>query len=166
MLRRISSVDVRCNGRLERVATLNSRQMQLPVRRLAPGEIDHELIWLSVSVLSVSAAVLWLALGLPWPVCVFHQLIGLPCVTCGMTRCTIQFFHGHFVAALKWNPLVFTALCGVMAFVLYAFATLATRGPRLRISFSTRRAKTFARVSIILAFALNWIYLLLQWRNF
>src|SRR5437870_13874882 len=140
--------------------------MQVCIRRLTPREVDHELVWLSASLASLGMAVAWFTLGLPWPVCVFHELTGLPCVTCGITRCTIQFFHGHFVAALKWNPLVYTALCGVMAFVLYAFATLATRGPRLRISFSTRRAKTFARVSIILAFALNWIYLLLQWRSF
>jgi len=140
--------------------------MRLRVRRVGTGEIDHELIWLSISLVSLTIAAAWLAIGLPWPRCVFHELTGFPCVTCGMTRCAIQFFHGHFLAALKWNPLVFTALWGVMAFDLYACATLTTRAPRLRISFSTRRAKTFARVSIILAFALNWIYLLLQWRNF
>jgi hypothetical protein len=140
--------------------------MRLRVRYVGTGEIDHEVLWLSVSLVSLTIAAAWLAIGLPWPRCVFHELTGLPCVTCGMTRCAIQFFHGDFVAALKWNPLVFTALWGVMAFDLYAFATLTTRVPRLRISFSTRRAKTFARVSIILAFALNWIYLLLQWRNF
>jgi hypothetical protein len=140
--------------------------MQVARRSLVPGETDHEFIWLTVSLGSLGIAAGWFALGLPWPHCVFHDLTGLPCVTCGMTRCAIQFFHGHFLAALKWNPLVFTALCGVMAFDLYAFATLTTRAPRLRISFSTRRAKTFARVSIILAFALNWIYLLLHWRDF
>ena len=140
--------------------------MQVVARRLQRGDIDHELIWLSVSVVSLTSAALWLALGLPWPLCVFHQLTGLPCLTCGMTRCGIEFFHGHFFAALKWNPLVFTALCGVMAFDLYAFATLTTRAPRLRISLSTQRAKTFVRVSIILAFTLNWIYLLSHWRDF
>jgi len=57
-------------------------------------------------------------------------------------------------------------LCGVMAYDLYAFATLTTRAPRLRISFSTQRAKTFVRVSVILAFVLNWIYLLSHWRDF
>jgi len=140
--------------------------MRLRVLRVGKDQIDHELLWLSVSLVSFSIAAAWLAIGLPWPRCVFHELTGLPCVTCGMTRCAIQLFHGHFLAALKWNPLIFTALCGVMAFDLYAFATLTTRAPRLRISFSTRRAKTFARVSIILAFGLNWIYLLSHWRNF
>jgi hypothetical protein len=140
--------------------------MRLRVRRVGRDEIDHELLWLSVSLVSLTIAAGWLAIGLPWPRCVFHELTGLPCVTCGMTRCAIQFFHGHFLAALKWNPLVFTALCGVMAFDLYAFATLTMRAPRLRISLSTQRAKTFVRVSVILAFVLNWIYLLSHWRDF
>ncbi|PYK13401.1 MAG: hypothetical protein DME65_02140 [Verrucomicrobia bacterium] len=140
--------------------------MRLRIRSLAPGEIDHELIWLSVSLVSLGLAAAWLTAGLPWPLCMFHEITGLPCVTCGMTRCGIQFFQGHFLAALKWNPLVFAVLCGVAAFDLYAFVTLAKRGPRLRICFSTQRAKIFVRVAIILALLLNWIYLLRHWRNF
>ena len=140
--------------------------MRVVARRLEGREVDYELVWLSASLTSLGIAVAWFTLGLPWPVCIFHEITGLPCVTCGMTRCTIQFFHGHFLAALKWNPLVFTALCGIMAFDLYAFAILTTRAPRLRISFVTQRAKTFVRVSVILALALNWIYLLSHWRDF
>jgi hypothetical protein len=140
--------------------------MRLRVRRLVPGEIDHELIWLSASLVSLSLAAAWLTVGLPWPVCMFHEMTSLPCVTCGMTRCGIQFFHGHFLAALKWNPLVFTVLCGIVAFDLYALLVLVTRAPRLRIRFSTATAKTFVRMSVISALALNWTYLLLHWRNF
>ncbi len=140
--------------------------MRVVARRLKGGEVDYELVWLSASLTSLGIAVAWFTLGLPWPVCIFHEITGLPCVTCGMTRCAIQFFHGHFLAALKWNPLVFTALCGIMAFDLYAFAILTTRAPRLRISFVTQRARTFVRVSVILALALNWIYLLSYWRDF
>jgi len=139
--------------------------MQIARRSLAPGDIDHELIWLSASFVSVGLAVGWFALGLPWPVCAFHELTGLPCVTCGMTRCGIQFFHGHFFAALKWNPLVFAILCGVVAYDFYAFATLVTRAPRLRVVLHGRETK-YARGLLIGALALNWIYLLLHWRNF
>ena|SRR5438477_4923366 len=139
--------------------------MQFSVRRLAPGELNHELIWLSVSVLSLSFAAAWLTIGLPWPRCVFHDLTNLPCVTCGMTRCAIQFFHGHFLAALKWNPLVFGLLCGVAAYDLYAFTSLATRAPRLRIAFGEMQKK-YLRIIVISALALNWIYLLLHWRDF
>jgi hypothetical protein len=140
--------------------------MRLRVQCLAPGEIDHELIWLSVSLISLGLATAWLTAGLPWPRCAFHEITGLPCITCGMTRCAIQFFHAHFLAALKWNPLIFTALCGLTAFDLYAFATLATGGPRLRISLCTQTAKTFARIAVIAVLVLNWIYLLMHSRNF
>jgi Protein of unknown function (DUF2752) len=139
--------------------------MQIARRSLAPGKIDYELVWFSVSVLALGAAAAWLALGLPWPICMFHQLTGLPCFTCGMTRCAIQFFHGHFLAALKWNPLVFGLLCGVVAYDFYAFASLATRAPRLRIAFGEMQKK-YLRIIVISALALNWIYLLLHWRDF
>jgi len=140
--------------------------MQLCRRRLNPGETDHELIWLAVSLGSLALATVWFSLGLPWPRCTFHEITSLPCVTCGMTRCGIQFFHAHFLAALKWNPLVFTALCGLTAFDLYAFATLATHAPRLRICLYKQTAKTFARSAVVSALVLNWIYLLMHWRNF
>jgi hypothetical protein len=96
---------------------------------------------------------------------VFHDLTGLPCVTCGMTRSAIQFLHGHFFAALKWNPLVFALLWGVVAFDLYALVTLAMRGPRLRIVFRQAERK-YARGVIVAVLALNWFYLLSHWRDF
>ena len=139
--------------------------MRLRVRRLAPGEIDHELIWLGVSLVSLGVAAAWLTIGLPWPRCAFHDITGLPCVTCGMTRCGIQFFHAHFLAALKWNPLVFAFLCGVIAFDLYAFGALVARAPRLRVAFGQAH-RNYTRGIVIGALLLNWIYLLVHWRNF
>src|SRR5437667_12544054 len=139
--------------------------MRLRVRCLAPGEIDHELIWLSVSLVSLSLAAAWLTVGLPWPRCVFHEITGLPCLTCGMTRCGIEFFHGHFLAALKWNPLVFALLGGAIAFDLYAFTAIALRRPRLRIVFRQAERK-YARGVIVAVLALNWFYLLSHWRDF
>lgn len=139
--------------------------MHLRRHQLEPGETDHELIWLAVSLGSLALAAAWLTVGLPWPRCMFHDITGLPCATCGMTRCGIQFFHGHFLAALKWNPLVFALLCGVTAYDLYAFTTLAMRTPRLRVAFGHTQKKC-AQGIVIGALALNWIYLLWHWRNF
>src|SRR5437773_5152293 len=115
--------------------------MQLCRHQLEPGEIDHELIWLAVSVGSLALAAVWFALGLPWPRCAFHEVTGLPCVTCGMTRSAIQFFHGHFLASLKWNPLVFAALGALSIFNVYAFMVLIARAPRLRIMFGSQAEK-------------------------
>jgi hypothetical protein len=61
---------------------------------------------------------------------------------------------------------VFAVLCGVIAFDVYALVTLIARTPRLRIHVSTQLVKKFLRVSVISALAVNWIYLLLHWRNF
>jgi hypothetical protein len=140
--------------------------MQVSCRHLGSNESDHELIWLTVSLGSLGIAALWFSLGLPWPRCVFHELTGVPCVSCGMTRCGIQFFHGHFLAALKWNPLVFAVLCGVTAFDVYAFAVVTTRAPRFRIVFRSQTEKQYARTIVIASLALNWVYLLSHWHDF
>jgi len=58
------------------------------------------------------------------------------------------------------------ALCSLTAFDLYAVATLAVRGPRLRIFFYKQTAKTSVRIAVISALLLNWIYLMMHWRNF
>jgi hypothetical protein len=140
--------------------------MQFLRRPLFRGETDHELIWLSVSVVSLVLAIGWFMLGLPWPTCVFHDLTGLPCLTCGATRCVIAFLHGDFAGAWLWNPFAFVTLCGVVLFDSYAFLALVTRAPRLRITFRTQRAGTFVRFVVIGALALNWVYLLSHYKAF
>ena len=127
---------------------------------LQPGELNHELIWLAVSIGGLALAATWLWVGLPWPQCVFHSLTGHPCLTCGMTRSTIRFFHGDFFGALRWNPLIFIALCGLVMFDVYAFIVLVCGAPRLRLMQLSAAEKTFLRVLVIAVLLANWIYLL------
>ena len=134
--------------------------MRLLWRRRSAPELDHELIWLAVSVGSLAAATAWLALALPWPKCPFLSVTGLPCVTCGATRSAMAFVHGNFLTGLRWNPLAFVTLCGVVAFDLYALAVITGRTARLRIVDWTIAEKNAARIVVISLLALNWIYLL------
>ncbi len=134
--------------------------MQPHWRPLAPREIDHELLWLLVSLGTGSVVAGWLATKLPTPQCAFHSLTGLPCLTCGATRAAIQFFHGHFGAAFLFNPLAFLAFCSLIVFDLYALAVLLTRAPRLRLGNLSRPEKTLARCAVLLLLASNWLYLL------
>jgi hypothetical protein len=140
--------------------------MQISWRRTQSTETNHELLWLSVSLGGLFASAAWFALGLPWPNCAFHSLTGLPCVTCGATRATIQFFHGHFAAAWSWNPLVFLIMCGIALFDAYAFAVLITRAPRLRFVGLSQFEKRAIRIAVICLLALNWAYSLGHWRDF
>jgi hypothetical protein len=134
--------------------------MQLTRRRLGPNEIDHELIWLSVSLGALALAAGWFALRLPWPHCMFLAVTGHPCVTCGATRSAIAFFHADFWSAWKWNPLVFLFLSGLSIFDAYAFAVLVFRAPRLRIVQFTPRQKIVLRFLAVILLLSNWIYLL------
>jgi hypothetical protein len=134
--------------------------MQLTRRRLVPNELDHELIWLSVSLGSLALAVIWFALRLPWPRCVFLEVTGHPCVTCGATRSAIAFFHADFWSAWKWNPLVFLFLSGLSIFDAYAFAVVVIRAPRLRVVQFTPAQKIVLRFLAVILLLLNWIYLL------
>ncbi len=134
--------------------------MRISWKRIPAAETNYELLWLGVSLSGLVAGAAWLALGLPWPICAFHALTGLPCVTCGATRATIQFFHGHFLAAWIFNPLILAGLCAIALFDVYAFAVVVMRAPRLRLADWTRLEKKTARVMIAALLALNWAYLL------
>src|SRR5437773_10725662 len=134
--------------------------MRVIRRPLAPGETDHELVWLCVSLVGLALAATWFVVGLPWPHSIFLAISGHPCVTCGATRCAIALFHADFWTAWKWNPLVFSVLCGLSIFDAYAFAVLASRSPRLRIAQFSTAEKTFLRVFAVVLLLLNWIYLL------
>jgi hypothetical protein len=134
--------------------------MQLVRRPLAPRETDHELVWLSVSSSGLALAATWLALKLPWPICLFHALTGHPCVTCGATRSGIAFFHGQFLAALHWNPLTFLVYCALSIFNVYAIVVLIMRWPRLRIVRLTTSEKKFIRACVVALLAVNWVYLM------
>ncbi|HME89141.1 MAG TPA: DUF2752 domain-containing protein [Chthoniobacterales bacterium] len=139
--------------------------MQVSRQRLNPSEIDHELIWLSISLASLALAAGWFALRLPWPHCVFLAITGHPCLTCGATRAAIAFFHLDFWSAWKLNPLVFTILYGLSIFDAYAFAVLVLRAPRLRIVQFTAAEKSFLRIVALVALLSNWIYLLSRPRD-
>ncbi len=134
--------------------------MQIVRRPLAPGEADHELIWLAVSLGGLALASTWFALQLPWPVCLFHSITGHPCLTCGATRCAIAFFHGQFFTAWKWNPLAFCAYSTLSIFDVYACAVLMWGARRVRLVSVTSEEKDFARVSFVTLLLVNWTYLL------
>jgi Protein of unknown function (DUF2752) len=134
--------------------------MRVARRRLESGELDYELIWLTVSLGSLAFAAVWFALHLPWPHCLFLTITGHPCLTCGATRSAIAFFHFDFWNAWKWNPLVLCFLSGLSIFDAYAFAVLILRAPRLRLAKFTASEKNFIRVAAIVLLVANWAYLL------
>ena len=71
-----------------------SRKLGLYFRPLAPKETDLEFLFLTVSTGLAASCYLYLQLGMPWPGCWFRRLTGIPCPTCGATRCAISLTQG------------------------------------------------------------------------
>jgi hypothetical protein len=136
--------------------------MRLERRRLKATELDAELLALVVLGSAGALGVAWLEMGLPTPACLFHAATGLPCLTCGGTRCVKSLLAGHVDAALEWNPLVFLGVAGAAAFLFYAGVVLVLRLPRVRVVFESAREANLARLAVALAAAANWIYLILR----
>jgi hypothetical protein len=134
--------------------------MQVYRRSLARDELDHELIWLLVSLGASFGLVAWLTAGLPLPRCLFHSLTGLPCITCGATRAAREFLHGHLAASFAFNPLAFLGYCGLAVYDVYACAVISLRAPRLRVGGFSPVERRLARSLVILLLAANWLYLL------
>ncbi len=129
-------------------------------RRLRPGELDHEAIWLTVSLATLCGAWLWLHLAFPIPQCAFHRVTGLACPTCGVTRCLRHTFHGEWKVAAAFNPLALAGLGFGAAYNLYAAAVLAFRLPRLRFDHLSPLTRTSIRYTAIVAIVGNWGWLL------
>ncbi|HMJ06453.1 MAG TPA: DUF2752 domain-containing protein [Chthoniobacterales bacterium] len=134
--------------------------MRIQIERRRPGQLDHELIWLSVTLLSAGALAAWFALHLPWPRCTFRALLGVPCLTCGSTRAALAFLHGDLLASWRFNPLALLTFCGLAIFDLYALTVLSSRAPRLRFAALEKNQRRAATILIALALLLNWVYLL------
>jgi hypothetical protein len=103
-------------------------------------------------------AAIWLRLGLPVPVCLFHEWTGLPCPSCGTTRMIGSLFAGDPVGAAAWNPLAFLGLAAVAVWSVLSFGRWALRLPPLRLAFAPweRRALRALAVGV---FAAGWAWL-------
>ena len=129
-------------------------------RRLRRGELDHEALWLGVSLAALLLAWAWVRLGLASPPCPFHELTGWACPGCGATRCVRYALRGAFHAAFLVNPLMCVTLGGIAIFDLYAAAVLALRLPRWRPEKVSARAAMSLRAGCVAVLLVNWFWLL------
>ena len=133
-------------------------------RRLRADETDHEIVWLCVSLASFALAVVWLKWHLPVPRCFFHDATGLPCPTCGATRCFLFLTQGKIARAISMNPLAFCVLAAAGVFAIYAITVLVFRLPRVRLRLAPAAARA-VRIAVVAALMANWIYLIAVGRS-
>jgi hypothetical protein len=129
-------------------------------RTLGPNEIDHELLWSLLGIVTGALAVaMLLVFGLPPYVCPFKSFTGLPCVTCGATRALLALAQGAWRESLALHPLVCPGtLLGVVC-APYALAVSLFQRPRLRVELTARDWRLL-RVTIVATTAVVWGYLI------
>jgi hypothetical protein len=132
----------------------------ISARPLAPREIDFEPWFLFATTSFGIGCLSWLALRLPWPVCLFRHTFGVPCPTCGATRSALALAHGDIGLAFRTNPLMCLVYLGVLIFDLYAIAVLVFRMKRLRLHPIPLKVQRVLRVITVGLVVGNWIYLL------
>jgi hypothetical protein len=131
----------------------------LPVRVVArAGRAPLGAVFGGIGVL---AALVVGTLGLdrlPFAMCVFKGLTGLPCPTCGSTRALGRLASLDFAGALAMNP--FTTVVAVVV-AAWAVADLVLLPTRRAIDIEVSPRAGFAlRVVALLLFVANWVYLL------
>jgi hypothetical protein len=107
--------------------------------------------------LTLGGIVLWLAAraGRTLVLCLFKRATGYPCPTCGFTRGSLSFLHGHPVQAWLYNPLLFTFL-GAFAMVVF-IRVISGRHPQVSLTRAERLAAWIISVAL---FAANWLYVI------
>ena len=92
--------------------------------------------------------------------CGLRQWTGYPCLACGGTRSVQALADGNILAALKFNPLVFLAICSVAIWFVMALFRAARMSATSPATQSRSRSKVrWWLAGLGLAGVVNWIYL-------
>lgn len=120
------------------------------------------LIFAGIGLLAGAAVALLRLDRVPFALCAFKQLTGLPCPTCGSTRTLGRLADLDAAGALAMNPLVAVS---TIALLLWALADLVLlpRGRALRLEARGGLGLALRGGLVLLALA-NWVFLILAGR--
>lgn len=65
-------------------------------------------------------------IGIP---CLFHEITGLLCPGCGITRMIVSISHLDFVSAFYYNPVIFVSSPLILYFVIRLYISWLTSKP-------------------------------------
>lgn len=130
--------------------------------RARTGALPLGAIFLVIGAAAAGAIAVLHLDRLPFVVCVFRAVTGIPCLTCGATRVAALLARGDVAGALAMNPL---ATAGALALVPWGIADLVllTRGRALAVEAAPPASWTLRGLAIAVVVA-NWAYLVASGR--
>jgi hypothetical protein len=132
--------------------------MRITLTKRTPGRIEFGVIYGITAILALVAARVLPVLDMA-PACVFREIAGIPCPTCGATRSLVCLAHGDFSGALAMNPLAALTATGTLVYFFCDAGALLLRLPALTVSSSPREG-TAAKSAALALIAANWLYLI------
>lgn len=93
-------------------------------------------------------------LGLP--PCFFHQMMGIPCPTCGMTTSFAHTVRLHFYDAFVAQPFGFLACLITASLIPSSLLLMRRRVPWMRLM--TARGSNAVMYALIVLFLAAWVY--------
>ena len=139
-----------------------------PASLTTPRSFDMSVILLSALLLGFFLARLAAPLFASLPPCKFHEVFGIPCPSCGVTRAGLALANGKLLAALAFNPLF---VIGIGILFGWSACRVLEKWRGEAFGFWKKAAAKFGslefnarqrwlRWAMIGAIFLNWLYLI------
>lgn len=140
-----------------RISYVGRENMKIRIEKYDGSRIYH-LIWGPIALLILVTAGILKDLAVFLPHCLFHQVTGLPCLTCGMTRAAIYLSEFNLPLSFHYNPLLPIVFFSLLLFSsLHLVGYLSSKRIELALSSADKR---IIRISVIVAVLGNWAYLI------
>jgi len=125
--------------------------------RARPGAVPVGAILAACAIVAMGIVALAPLDRLPFSLCVFKAVTGVPCLTCGTTRALVRLARLDVAGALAMNPLVAS---GALLLIPWAAADLVLMPARRALALELSPvAARMARVAVVAAAVLNWVWL-------
>lgn len=100
-------------------------------------------------------------LALAPSVCIFKQVTGIPCPSCGSTRSVLSFLDGDFFNALIWNPFGIIIILFLLITPFWLLFDLLKKTDSLyHFYYRTEQVlkQKWVAIPLIVLVILNWIW--------
>jgi hypothetical protein len=99
---------------------------------------------------------------LPHNQCLFHDITGYPCLSCGISRAADALFDGDILGMIYYNPLAVLFCAGLFFFSLFKLIEFIFNF-RVFISANNKVALV-VRIGVITSIIANWAFLIVTGR--